>query len=158
MGTSGEKARLAEMALKGFAAEAGNAVKAAPQLIKALQAMPDIAERSALAIQLFGDAMGPSLIQSMRSGQGAIDQFIESSQGLSQQQIDAANRVSISMVRLKAAFQTLLEIKPGGGTLTVLDMITRAVEGLIHLFPRERSGRILRRPPKLRSETSGALF
>lgn len=81
-----------------------------PQIIEKFRAMPDSAQRTALAIQTLGDKMGPELVAALQTGSAGIDMFTQKWAGLTEAQaVEAAktqqtlNQLSAEWDRFKAA-------------------------------------------------------
>jgi hypothetical protein len=99
-----EKLSATAEALKALGISATDVSTALPQIVEKLRQMPDGAQRTALAIQLFGKTAGAELVQALRTGGVAIDQFVQKQQQLTQDQANTANALEQSINRLSAAW------------------------------------------------------
>jgi len=95
-----------------------------PQAITNLAKMGDSANRSALAIAIFGQATGTELIQSLRTGGAAVDEFSAKVAGmLTGDAENKANALSQAINRLEAAWSRF-------GSVTIAPIITAEVNAV----------------------------
>jgi hypothetical protein len=75
------------------------------EIIGKLQEMADTAERSQLAIKLFGDQLGVELIQAFRTGSFAVDNFKSKIGALTDEQVRAAAEQQQALNKLLSAWE-----------------------------------------------------
>jgi len=98
-----------------------------PQLVRQLQGMPDDANRSALAIRFFGEAVGVELIQNLRAGRSGFDQFVTGNDVLTQRAVNNATNLRVSMNQATSAWERLRDTSGSPLLIASLDLATAAL-------------------------------
>jgi hypothetical protein len=117
-------------AFKILGVEATNINEALPQVIEALQKMPDSAQRTALALQLFGKQAGAELIAALRTGGVAIDAFRDKLGVLTQDQANKAAALEQAINRLQSTWARFGSVALAPALTVGINLLTEDLQAL----------------------------